>query len=407
MRQLCLILLFSYGAPAWAQSFKAEAPLQSPPRDGFYRILISPAIGSHLNGDLTDIRIFNNKNREVPYLLEKESASRQAEHFIAYDIISKKSKSHCCTELILQNEKRTPINNIQLIIKNAEAWREASLLGSDDQQQWYAIKDHFVLRAPVNSSATQQLEIVDFPWSNYEFYLLKIKDSVNAPLNIIKAGYYETKSLNGNYTSLDVRTTASDSISQKKTFVRIQLSGLQLVDKMEFDVSGAKYYRRNATLLEKRTRISKKGKLTEYYRPVLNFELTSSRTTIIEPKDLRGQEFLIEIQNEDNPPLSISSVKVFQLNRYLTAWLSGESNYAIKFGAPRLKEPVYDLAFFKDSIPDQIELLHPGKVSTLEQTAAAKSETLFSNKNIIWLAIIAVMIVLGLMSAKLAREAAK
>lgn len=407
MKQLWLILLFSCSGTAWAQSFKAEASLPSPRTDGFYRILITPPISRHLNNDLTDIRIFDDKSQEVPYFLDKELPSYQAEHFMEYHIISKESKVQCCTALMLHNEKRTPINNIQLIIKNADAWREASLLGSDDKKQWYAIKDHFVLQASVNTSATQQLEVVGFPWSNYEFYLLKIKDSVNAPLNILKAGYYETELSSGNYTSLAVKTTVTDSASQKKTYVKLQLSGTQFVDKIEFNVSGAKYYRRNATLFEKRSHIPKKGKRTEYYRPVHSFELTSSRTTIIEPNELRGHEFLVEIENQDNPPLSISSIQVFQLNRYLTAWLSSDLNYTMKFGAQKLNAPVYDLAFFKDSIPDQIELIQPGNVKMIARAEAATSKSLFSNKNIIWIAIIVVMIVLAFMSAKLVREASK
>jgi hypothetical protein len=401
---ICLALCF---AQASAQTFSAEASLPSPETDGFYRILISPEVSVYLNNEITDIRIFDNNGREVPYVAESESPVNQAERFVEYEILNKESKSGCCTALMLRNASRTPINNIQLIIKNAEAARKASLRGSDDKKTWFALKDQFLLRAPASTLGTQQIEIVGFPWSNYEFYLLDIADSVNAPLNIVKAGYYETQSSNGNYTSLPVQFTSADSASEKKTYIKLTLDGLQFVDKIAFEVSGAKYYRRSASLLEKRMITTKQGKQTEYYRKIQDFELTSARTTIIELDDVRGQQFLVEISNGDNPPLSISKVNVFQLNRYLTAWLSGKSQYGLKFGATDIKAPNYDLAFFRDSIPEKVEVLQPSRIKKIVQAEAATGDTLFTNKNIIWFAIILVILVLGVMSAKLVREAAK
>ena len=207
---ICLLFCFAHAS---AQPFSAEASLTVPGTDGFYRVLISPEVSAYLNNESTDIRIFDDQGREVPYVAEAESRLYRTERFVEYEVVSKTSRSRCCTELLLRNASRTPINNIQLIIKNAEASRLASLRGSDDQKQWFAIKDEFMLRAPSGGRETQQLEIVGFPWSNYEFYLLSIGDSTYAPLNISKAGYYEPQASNGNYTPLPLQFTTSDSAS--------------------------------------------------------------------------------------------------------------------------------------------------------------------------------------------------
>ena len=148
-----------------------------------------------------------------------------------------------------------------------------------------------------------------------------------------------------------------------------------------------KYYRRHATLFEKRAR-TLNGKRTEYYNPIENFELTTGRKAIIELTDVRGQEFLIEIENEDNPPLVISSVEAFQLNRYLTTWLNKGTVHTIQFGQHTLNRPVYDLAFFKDSIPNEIKILKPGDVKILATSNASVQETFFTSQNIIWAAIV-------------------
>jgi hypothetical protein len=405
MRTLIFLILISCFVHASGQSFHAEAVIPSVEKDGFYRILLPPAINVHLNNELSDIRIFDAHQREVPYLLQKELPSYNANQFIEYEILEKAFKSGCCTSILLRNVNRTAINNIHLVIKNAEAFREASLRGSDDKKEWFTIKDHFILSAPDNSDGTQALEIMGFPWSNYEYYWLEIKDSLHAPLNILNAGYYEQQFSTGKYTELPVKIKTIDSASQKKTYVQVLCNAHQFVDKAEVMVSGAKYYRRNATLLEKRVRILKRGERKEYYRPVQRFVLTTGRTAIVELADVRSQEFMIEIENDDNPSLVIPTVKLYQLNRYLTAWLKKEAQYTVKLGQPSLAAPVYDLAFFKDSIPERINALEVGDIRLLEQVEAETPDIFFTNNTLIWVAIVAVMLVLGFMSVKLAREA--
>jgi hypothetical protein len=387
------------------QSFSAEATVAPVEADGFYNIMISPAINAHVNNDFSDIRIFDAQGREIPYLFRREIPTYHINHFVEYEIVKKEFRSNCCTTLLLRNVNRTPINNIHLIIKNAEARREASLSGSDDNKTWFTIKDHFMLEAPRNNHGTQELEIVGFPWSNYEFYQIKINDSIKAPLNIVTAGYYIDQSADGKFTSLPVAINSYDSAIQKKTYVKLLFNNIQFVDKLEIDVSGVKYYRRRATFFEKRVG-TKNGTRVTYYRPIQNFELTTGRKAIIELTKIRGQEYLIEIENQDNPPLNISSVNAFQLNRYLTAWLSKDTHYTIRFGQPTLKSPIYDLAFFKDSIPNDVKIIEPRAVKTLAKTDIIVQQSFFTNKNIIWAAIVVVMIILGYMSVKLIRESA-
>ena len=250
-------------------------------------------------------------------------------------------------------------------------------MGSDDNQTWFSIKDHFILEAPLNNDGTHEIKIVGFPWSNYEFYQLKIKDSVNAPLNILKAGYYADQYADGKFTVLPLKINSYDSAAQKKTYVNLLFNTIQFVDKLEIDVSGVRYYRRNARLFEKRVG-TRNGERTEYYNPIENFELTTGRKAIIDLMKVRGQEFLIEIENKDNPPLVISSVKGFQLNRYLTAWLNKDTRYTIQFGQAALSPPVYDLGFFKDSIPNDVEILEPGEIKILTKNRAETQETFFT-----------------------------
>lgn len=390
----------------FSQDFKGKATLPAVREDGFYRTLLSPEILATVNDRFTDLRIYDASGREVPYLIQSEIPGKITSEFIPYEIVSKESTPRCCTSLVLRNQRKAPINNVHLVMKNAAASRSASLLGSDDQQNWFSLVDQFQINAPAAGLETEQLKIVEFPWSNYEYYLLKIADSIQAPLNIVSAGYFEEQKVQGKYQELPISVESTEEADEKKTFVNLTLNNPHIIDKIEVVVSGAKYYRRSATLFEKRHRQKSNGSREEYFSPITSFQLTSGRKAIIALDGIKGDDFKIEIENHDNPPLQIASIKAFQLNRYLTSWLSAGDHYEVRFGKSGLGAPVYDIAYFKDSIPSSAMILKLKdiQIASGEQGREQESVTIFTSKTVIWVAILGIAAVLGMMSFKLVKE---
>ena len=100
------------------------------------------------------------------------------------------------------------------------------------------------------------------------------------------------------------------------------------------------------------------------------------------------RELLITIDNEDNPRLEVDWLRAYQLNRYLTAWLKAGVNYTVKVGPPELGSPVYDISFFKDSIPDSPAEIKMGAVKFYTTDQSAPSSTIFTTKAYIWAVVI-------------------
>ncbi len=404
-RTLILIFFLSISCFGFSQQFKGEAPLPSVDADGFYRIIISPEASPYFNSEFSNIRIYDQQNTEVPYLYQEEEPVYHSEKFKEYEIVEKKQEKNCCTSLILKNPDGHAINNISLSIKNAEVTKHATLLGSDDKLNWFALKERFVLNAINNQNKTSELKIVDFPLSNYTYYLLQLQDSTSAPINILSAGYYEANTEDGKYEALSsLSINKSDSTKQKKTFVQITLDTTRVVDKLTITMSGQPYFLRRASLYSKEQRKTKKGKTEYYYDRLYDFELTSKQTSVIALSGIKVKELLLIVENDDNPPLDVASIKAFQLNRYFTAWLKKGNQYTLKIGNDNLQSPTYDLAFFKDKIPAQSQLLYIGAVTIFKEKGEQHSTTIFTSQSIIWVAIGLVIIILGFMSVKLIKE---
>lgn len=390
----------------YGQEFLTEAKLQSVETDGFYRIDISPPLSTYTNAAFSNIRIYNQQKTEVPYLFQQEALQYYSTQFKPYEIVEKKQVKRCCTELILKNPDSLPINNISLSIKNAEVSKLATLLGSDDQENWFALKQQFLLQTINNPDNTTVVKIVDFPLSNYTFYKLEIDDSSSAPLNILSAGYYEQQTEEGKYTAInDLRIEATDSMQRKQTFIRISLDTIMTIDRVKIVMTGQPYFLRRAALYSLQYTNNRRGEQESFLQWEYDMELSSKQTTILNVNELRSKELLVIIDNEDNPPLQLGSAQLLQRSRYLVAWLKKGEEYVLKTGAASMSSPSYDLANFQENIPKQLTQVNLGEFTVFEKQGAKTSTTIFTNRMIIWVAIILVVALLGFMSVKLIREA--
>jgi hypothetical protein len=396
----------------YAQTFVAEGTLPTVTRDGFYRIAIGPSATAFLTPSFENLRIVDETGKETPYIIKEEVPIFSTPQFKEYKILEKKYEKGCCTKLILSNPEKKPINNISLQIKNAETSKEATLLGSDDRVTWYALKEHFYLNAIDGGHQTFEMRILDFPLSNYPFLSFTINDSTTAPLNIVRAGYYDVNSVSGIYSNVpSLKFSVRENRKEKQTILTIEMDTARLIDKLQFFISGQPFYHRTAILYETSKRINKKKQVDTIENYIQSFALISTHAASIglggrhsNPSGMKLQNLKLVIENNDNPPLQIDFVKAFQLNRYATAYLKKGTTYQIKMGDSKISAPVYDLNFFRDSIPEKPTLLIPTGIEAISMPSQTQPSTLFNTTLLIWVAIVVVAIVLGYMSVKMVRE---
>jgi hypothetical protein len=406
MRSLFPLLMLLIVAYADAQTFTHTAALPKVESDGFYKIFISPEMDPYLASDYHSVRLMDPADKEVPYLIDRETPVDVSQLFRMYTIIEKRMQPGCCTYLTLKNTDKKPIDNISLKIRNADVIKQATLLGSDDRKQWYALKEQFFLYADNNTSDVTRMDIVNFPLSNYVYYSLRINDSTTAPLNILNAGFYESQKKKGMYTEIKgLSASTADSVKEKNTYINFSFAGSRFVDRIEFLLEGAPFYHRKAFLYEPKERQLKKGRRETYLGFVQSLELSSTHASMLSfPTDSKFKKLVLVIENEDNPPLSVKSANAYQLNRYFLAWLKKDTPYTLKFGKD-LTVPSYDLVFFADSIPEFPTVIWAAGIRPILQSqSVAKDETLFTNNNIIWGALVIVIAALGFMSVKMVRE---
>lgn len=404
---LLLLVQTSQGQP-----FRCRADVEPVAQSGFCRIALSPQVLGHLNERLSDIRLYDDHRQEVPYLLQREKPVQYNTLFREYEVVSKVMTPKVGTSLVLRNAAKNRINNISLVIKNANVRKKARLSGSNDAKTWFVIEEEYRLGAIDNDAETTEAKLLNFPLSDYEYYLLDINDSLSAPLNILRVGYYDVYAENGKYSEIPGLTfTRRDSTARRQSYVCLSLKDTVRMDKLTVQVSAPVLYRRTANLCQMVVHKGKRGRRSWEYQPVSSIELSSSGENTVYLNGLQAKELYLIIENEDNPPLTISGLKAYQLATCLIAELQQGKSYHLEFAnraadRPSADAPSYDLRYFQDKIPANLATVRIREV-TATVSADSSSPTLFTNRKVIWLALGLVLAGLSYLSYRMLKEVGK
>ena len=401
--------------PLFALARKAprlEAPLSEVKESGFHRIILTPEVSMQLNSSFSDLRLYSDEGEETPYLLSREPSVHRSTYFKTYEITELKHikfyRRHWgnCTYLILHNPEKSKINNINLRIKNADVQKRLELSGSNDGKLWYAIKDDYVFESIYDHENTCEVKILNFPYSDYEYYRIVISDRSSDPINILEAGYYDTYAEEGRYQVIPNPQIQQwvDTLNQT-TRVKVTFPGTPYADQMKFYLDGPAFFQRNAKIGKyvEVSRGRRRKKKQKQFVTLHNITLGSNRDNQIDMGLFAEKEFWIIIENRDNPPLKIDSIRARQRNTYLDAYLEEGHRYALQFGAKSMRKPNYDLGHFRDEIPKAPPLLSLGVVHSIKKHSIIPV-TEPTNEVYIWIGIVVLAGILGWVSLGMVKD---
>ena len=362
-KTLSLFLLFcTLGVQA--QNFSHKAKINAVPKSGFYRIPLSTNMSALSQAEWQDVRIFDAKGKEVPYILRRENPYQNNNSYTAMNIQAAITNAEMQT-LVVENPNKVKLNHILLDMENAETDRSIRISGSNDNEKWFGIRDSVNFTVWGNANETTLRKAIEFPTTNYAFYQLEIKCKNKEPLNIIQVGYSVDTQYKPAYNRVNnMRYTLKEL--QQKTHIDVSMDGRNRIDRLLFYVREPKLYQRNVhikTQLQYRSNKYYSLSRSKHQRHAAQYDETELTLNSNEGNALNTQfilgtqhqaQFSLDIENNNNPPLQIDSIVAEQLNAYLVAELKTGSPYFLYLGDSNITAPVYDLVYFEKNIPAQI-----------------------------------------------------
>jgi len=421
-----------------AQIFQWQSPVDTVTKDGYYRILLQPDVTSKLQTTFADVRIYDQENYETPYVVYKDEATQGVDRFVTYQIVDKHYETGCCSHITVKNSLGDPIDHIELEVNNAQTHKEMDLTGSYDGVNFFALVDHYSVASfdtyQKGARKTTSILRFDFPLTDYKYYRFNFDDwrwwwhyyDNDHPVFVVRAGYTEPTFIPEECLEIPrPLLLQTDSMKKKQSIVQISFADSEYVDHLRFSIGtrnkSGDYYR--AASLYQIVETVKDGIVTKHEQFISSTILSSLNANEINLGRMRVKNLVLRINNDDNRPLIIDTVRAFQVKHYLVAELDKGNHYVIRFGNDSIPAPVYDLTYFKEKIPLKPEMIGSGErknISDKRITATAlkkkaeeeKEKTadthlganLFKDKRVIWGAIGLVILLLGIMTMRMLKE---
>lgn len=399
---VAIFLFFIMPQLAFTQQFKYGAELNKVDTNGFYEIIITPAISRYLLQDFSDIRIADGSNRWVPHILQQSDVMLVENLFTPFPIVQNTVNDSGKNLLVIENIKKEGINHLKLLLKNTAVSRLALLSGSNNQQDWYIIDDNISINKSNETIKDEYMQEINFPLVKYRYLKLVIDNDRNEPLLISQAGFYSEPS---NKKTIVNQVNPAPLFLQKDSihysYILVKQADSYQFDKISIETSGTRYYNRTVQICLQEF---DKNKIPKPGRVIGNFKLISDSTRSFYLTRTKAPSFYIIIKNGDSPPLKIESIRTTLQNVALVSYLEKGKGYRLLLGDSLASFADYDLQTFKDSIGAKRILKYGDVFKNSTKDFSKKSQ----NKNWwIWPTIILAGLVLSFLTYRLTGDMKK
>lgn len=326
---------------AQPKTYKARiAPIAE---SGYYSIEIDPRIIGGAKGDLSNLRIFKKDSlgvTEVPYFLREVQPTSKETKVIDY-AIEKVIERDSINRFVIHNPAGKKITDFYVSIAKAEVSIQASVRGSNNNQDWFIVKQKTPIYSYVSSGDSEATLFIPIPEGQYTYYEIELINNQSAPLKVSKVSTaVDTKSY-GQFSPTLLAYEASTTNKKEKTttvsFVKQEM--FYKLSKLVVHVDAPKAYYRKAVLRDSVTKAS------------VSFLLSSKHTNEFIVDDVLVHTPYLEIYNGDNEPLTIKAINTYSLTRFATAYLKMNETYEVEVNSSTADSREYDIEYFKHDIP--------------------------------------------------------
>lgn len=381
-----LKLFLLLGFSCFAQEFTLSAKISPIKESGPHVIYVGSQFRSLTDENPETFRILDSKNKEVPYFIEYGSTTLNEQGFRKLQIIAKTNIPGKSSSFTIENTSGGKMPELTLAIGNTDAVKTYSISGSNDNREFFGLINNQILEGLYDPADTKVYKTLYLPLHNYKYIRIDFDDKKTLPVNLLEAGQLTESITPVAMEEIVPSVKIENTDSGKKTRITVKQKHWILINRMVLDIKAPSFYKRSARILVNREEKVRR-KLRKSVNVVEEFELDSSTKNAIDFLHFEEQEFVIEIDNQDNPPLDIASVKFYQVPIRIVADLKAGETYTMVTGNEKLGAAQYDFINFKDKLPKNLPVATLSDAKAINAKTSEKSTT--HNPWIMWVCIAA------------------
>ncbi|CAH8283357.1 hypothetical protein EV196_102318 [Mariniflexile fucanivorans] len=386
-----------------SQNFKGA--ISEVNQDGFHKILLSPEVRSASASNTNYFRILDAKENEVPYVLLNDESSMQSS-YSEFNFENVNNTKDSVTSIVIENKNKQKLDHFTLKIANTKVKKTYTISGSNDKKEWYGLATNQVFYGLNEAEKTTVEQTFSFPLTDYAFIKFDFNNKESLPLQILNVGVYKNQFSTVSQVEItDFKIKNTNNKKNKTTQLSVTFAMPQHIESMVFDIENEVFLREAKILVNKNRTIKKR--IETYQENVFNFELHSGTHNTFELPYIFEKEIVIEIENNDNPPLNIKHLKFFQKPLYVICNLKKNEAYEAIIDTT-LQKPIYDLVNFKASfntdLPEAV-ITNFNKIDT--QNKVSETKSFWQTNAFMWLCIILAILVISYFAFGLLKDLKK
>ncbi|MEI9955846.1 MAG: hypothetical protein WDM90_05940 [Ferruginibacter sp.] len=198
-------------------------------------------------------------------------------------------------------------------------------------------------------------------------------------------------------------TVLTQKDSGKVSIVQITQQQAYHFDRLSLRLDGVKYFYRKVDLYLPDSTNHSFANPGELYK---SFYISNNSALEFSFPTMNKKEFYLVINNEDNLPIKLAKLKIYNSLHLLTAYLE-KGNYKLIMDNAAATTPNYDLINFVVSLHDSTPYLSFKIIIPFEEKQTTPQASSKNNNWILWASIIAALFILLLFTKKMMAEVNK
>lgn len=399
-------LFISFTCFAQIEGYSFKRQLKKVEKENYYAIPLLPEIVARCKSDLADIRLYNIKESdttEVPYLMESMGTSIK-EVAIPFELINDTYNQKCCSYVTLKFPKKQTINQIKLNVSDSNFDKLLKIEGSNDNKQWFTIKEHLRIVRFRNASEEYSFTTLNFQNTEYSYFRIKFDDDGSSRINVTEAYAYENLLIPGNYNELKItKKNQTENRKEKTSEIIVDFPFSYVINYITIKSNSKTDFYRNVNVYgSSGTFKTEKGEFENWF--MINTSVFSSlEDNVINCNNSKTKKLKIEIINYDNEAIELTEIKAYSEQCRLIANIPISDNVYLAYGKENDNSPNYDLVHFKDKIPHILTNVDYG-AEQVKLISINKKVQLIENKMWLWIVMGAVLLIIGYFAVSMIKK---
>lgn len=390
---LLLTLIFAQMAHREAEvpffSRERNVVISSPDRQNY--IVVDQAVWAHSRADLADIRIYD-AAKQVPYVLTQRrsavSTVEQEERVLNLGSVG----GHTQFDIDVSDLREFDRIRLQLDAKNFVATAEAE--GRNELRSSGSVK---LGRTTLYDFTQENLGsnfVLKLPPSNFHYLHVRLNRGIK-PVQVKGAVLFNLKEENAVWNDAGACHSSASAQPRNTTF-NCEVVAAVPVGRIQFEVSPtAVNFRRTVVVADPEGAETASGEISRI-RMLREGQSVVSESLAVHMPDIYEKQFTISVENGDDAPLPMQSVRAQSIERRIYFHPEGRTALKFYYGDEQSAAPIYDYAKFfrEDSAAVEARLGPdvPNPAYTGRPDTRPWSE---QHKSVLWFAMLLAVAVLG------------